>query len=177
MTDRPTEPIREDHQLLARHLEDLDRLAERLKDAPGSDAVAQVVEVSHWLVTEVVPHSQMEEMALYPLVDYMVARHGRATDTMRREHVHIRRLIYQFQQVAQALKGDPQGKEYQSLADQARVLAHQLRALLTLHWEKEEEDYLELLDRSTTPVEVQNLLSRGQCSLEGDSHRRHDFAI
>lgn len=177
MTDRPTEPIREDHQLLAHHLEDLDRLAEKLKDAPGSDAVAQVEEVSRWLATEVVPHSQMEEMALYPLVDYMVARYGRATDTMRREHVHIQRLIYKFQQVAQALKENPQEKQYQSLADQAHILAYQLRALLTLHWEKEEEDYLELLDRSTTPGEVQNMLSRGQCSREGDSLRRHDFAI
>jgi iron-sulfur cluster repair protein YtfE (RIC family) len=153
---RPTEPLRAEHRDLLPHLLALDAAA---NDTAGWDrdaAVAGLADIVAFLRGHLVPHAAAEEAVLYPAVEEAMGAPG-ATATMRADHVEIVARIDRLAESAAAVE------ERWPDADLARDVAHQLvglSAILQLHFSKEEEVLLPVLDASLGANDAAALFAR-----------------
>ncbi len=141
MAQRPSEPLRQEHQRFQRRLVELQMLAERLRDDKDGVEDMELQQVFDWLVSELLPHAAEEEEHLYPLVDGLMLEGGRATATMLIDHFVIREKVHDFGKAVAGLVGGVGGWRRTEMRDRARILAYQLEAILALHMKKEEEVY------------------------------------
>ena len=148
MAQRPSEPLRQEHQRFQRRLTELHTLAERLRGDKDRVENMELQRVFDWLVSELLPHAADEEEGLYPLVDRLTLEGGRASATMLIDHLVIREKVHDFGKAVAGLVGGVGGWRRIELLDRARILAYQLEAILALHMKKEEEVYFELIDSS-----------------------------
>ncbi len=124
MAQRPSEPLRQEHQRFQRRLVDLHTLAERLRgDKDGVESV-ELQRVFDWLVSELLPHAADEEEGLYPLVDGLTLEGGRASATMLIDHLVIREKVHDFGKAVAGLVGGVAGSQRVELRDRARILAY-----------------------------------------------------
>lgn len=157
--DAPTAPLRAEHLHL---LPDVDALA-GAGDAVGLSSAAELrarVDDSHeFLVGHLIPHAAAEDEVLYPEVDRLIGERGgtRPTDTMRRDHLEVVRLTERLGRLRELLHG---GDLTQADERELRRVLHGLHAVVRLHFAKEEEVYLPLLERELTPAEVADLVER-----------------
>ena len=142
--DRVTEPLRAEHRHLLPHVE---QLAEAAETTSGVDAAYR------FLVEHLIPHAQAEDAVLYPVVDRLIGAGGatRPTDTMRRDHVEVVRLTEELGR----LRAEPAPP-----GEAVRRVLYGLYAVVRLHFAKEEEVYLPLLDRELTAAEAEELFER-----------------
>lgn len=141
---RPTEPLRAEHRDLLPHLLSLDTVANDVAGWDRDAAVSALGEIVGFLRGHLVPHAAAEEAVLYPAIEEAMAAPG-ATATMRADHVEIVARIDRLADTAAAVE--------QRWPDEvlAPGLAHQLvglSAILQLHFHKEEEVLLPVLDAS-----------------------------
>ncbi|MCC6238140.1 MAG: DUF2249 domain-containing protein [Dehalococcoidia bacterium] len=153
-TQRPTQPLRDEHRELLPHIERLRELGEAASETDGElfgrlDAAVDFLE-HHLLV-----HAQAEERVLYPEVGALMGAEL-ATATMSRDHVEVDRLTRQL-----AALRTPLAERLPAPADRASLqrLAYGLYALVTVHFAKEEEVYLPLLDSRLTPERARELFA------------------
>ena len=144
-----TAPLRAEHRELIPHVEQLRAVADDIGDVP-LDALRRDIEIAYgFLMHHLLPHAQAEERALYPVVARVLGA-VRATDTMSRDHAEIGRLARELD-VLRAGMGvgalDP------ALARDLRRVLYGLYAVVRLHFAKEEEVYLALLDGALTADE------------------------
>jgi uncharacterized protein (DUF2249 family)/hemerythrin-like domain-containing protein len=151
----PTQPLRDEHQELLPHI---GRLRE-LGDAAGGHEVAStdvkslLEEVTGFLSGHLLVHAQAEEKVMYPAVGSLMGA-PQATATMSRDHVEIERLTAELQEAQRGIgDSDPTADDLASI----RRLAYGLSALVTVHFAKEEEVYLPLLDAALTPERAHEL--------------------
>lgn len=151
---RATEPLRLEHRELLPEIEALGLAADAVGTASEAQIRGLMAKAHDFLANHLVPHATAEDAVLYPAVEEAMHAPG-ATDTMRRDHVQAIRDI-------EAL-----GRETEDTApiDGARRLRIQrllygLHAVVSLHFAKEEEIYLEVLDRSLTPDAAEALFER-----------------
>jgi len=135
-----TAPLRDEHKELLPHIESLRTTADSIEDhhagvIPGLD------EAVEFLAHHLLPHAQAEDAALYPKVDELMGAPG-ATATMRRDHVEVAGLIAELGRLRDALEAEPSPAQLRSL----RRLLYGLYAIVSLHFAKEEEIYLPILD-------------------------------
>ena len=153
---RPTEPLRAEHRDLLPHLLALDAAA---NDAAGWDrdvAARALGDIVGFLRGHLVPHAAAEEAVLYPAVEEAMAAPG-ATATMRADHVEIVARIDRLADTAASVA------QRWPDAELARDLAHQLvglSAILQLHFHKEEEVLLPVLDDSLSAEDATALFGR-----------------
>ena len=95
-----------------------------------------------------------EEQQLYPLVDLLIAEHGRATTTMVMDHVEIREKVRGFGEAVSSLVSGGRGPGAEDLLDRIRVLAYQLEALISLHLRKDRQVYLGIVEQYANPEGV-----------------------
>jgi hemerythrin-like domain-containing protein len=141
---RPTEPLRAEHRDLLPHLRALDTAANDVAGWDREVTVNAVGDIVGFLRGHLVPHAAAEEAVLYPAVEEAMAAPG-ATATMRADHIEIVARIDQLAATAAAVE------QRWPDAELARDLAHQLvglSAILQLHFHKEEEVLLPVLDAS-----------------------------
>jgi iron-sulfur cluster repair protein YtfE (RIC family) len=159
---RVTEPLRAEHRHLLPQVAALAEAAAAVGSADAAGRRAKVDAAHHFLVEQLIPHAEAEDAVLYPVVDRLIGERGgtRATDTMRRDHLEVARLTEQLGR----LRDDPAdpGDE-----DELRRVLYGLHALLVLHFAKEEEVYLPLLDRELTAEEAQSLFERMEHAVAG----------
>jgi iron-sulfur cluster repair protein YtfE (RIC family) len=152
----PTEPLRAEHRELLPHLRALDTTADEVDRWDRDEALRVLGDVVEFLRGHLVPHATAEEHVLYPAVEEAMAAPG-ATATMRADHVEIVARIDRLAATARAVQGrwpDPH---------LARDLAHQLvglAAILQLHFAKEEDVLLPVLDETLSPERASELFSR-----------------
>ena len=129
----PTDAFREEHRHLLVHVEHIRIAAREVTDLPIDERRAVVGRVLDFLRGTLVPHAEWEEQVLYAAVGELLGN-PRATASMARDHIAIMRMIDALADT------DPE--------DVARLqeLLYGLHALITVHFEKEEEVYLPLLD-------------------------------
>jgi iron-sulfur cluster repair protein YtfE (RIC family) len=138
----PTEPIRAEHRDLLPHLQGLDTIADEVERWDADEASHVLGEIVGFLRGHLVPHAKAEEQVLYPAVEQAMAAPG-ATATMRADHAEIVSRIDRLADTAATVAArwpDPAV---------ARDLTHQLiglSAILVLHFGKEEEVLLPVLD-------------------------------
>jgi len=146
MTSRPTEPLREEHRELLPHVEQLRALGDAaVTDAPTLRQLLQ--DAVSFLRDHLLIHAQAEERVLYPVVAELMGARD-ATATMSRDHVEVEKLTNEVVDLNRSLAGRaPSDAELLTV----RRLAYGLYALLTVHFAKEEEIYLPLLDSRLSP--------------------------
>ncbi|MCL5957920.1 MAG: hemerythrin domain-containing protein, partial [Chloroflexi bacterium] len=102
---------------------------------------------------------EWEEDNVYPEVGKLLRRYGNPTATMEVDHEAIVQRIDQFRNdVAAFLSMSGRPGEQAPLTHQLVKNAWQLDAILSLHFRKEEEAYLPLVDSHLTEKEVEKLL-------------------
>jgi iron-sulfur cluster repair protein YtfE (RIC family) len=104
-----------------------------------------VKEVYEFLAYHLIPHAQAEDVALYPAVQKVLGSPD-STRTMTRDHVEVGRYIEQLAELQQELAP----RNFKALQ---RIL-YGLYALVKVHFAKEEEVYLPILEARLTPDEA-----------------------
>lgn len=129
----PTAPIREDHARLVVHIQHLRAAARELPELSHEERALLVQRVAGFLRGSLVPHADAEEHVLYPEVARILG-HTQATAPMTFDHLAIKSRIAMLEEA------DVEDVPY------LQELLYGLYALVSVHFWKEEEIYLPLLD-------------------------------
>ena len=148
-----SDAMREHHRELA------DRLAAQVAVLEADPASGDVEALTAFLEGELLPHAEGEERHLYPVVEPLVAQHGRPTATMSVDHEYIAGYVRQIGEIARAL-GSADAAQRSALWQRLLRVVALLDGLFTAHLAKEERIYLPLLDHYVTPEGQQAILER-----------------
>ena len=149
-----TQPLRDEHRELLPQIERLRALADSIGDSPPVTLQRDLDHVYEFLTHHLIPHAQAEEAVLYPAIGKILGT-PQATATMSRDHVEVSRLTEQLKHLrSQALAANLATAQITDL----RRLLYGLYALVKVHFAKEEELYLPLLDAHLGETEMQQLL-------------------
>ena len=150
-----TQPLRDEHKELFPHIERLRTVADAIGITPLSSLRQQIDEAYTFLSRQLIPHAQAEERALYPVVGKLMGALD-ATATMSRDHVAIGRLTEELGVLRASLESERlDASEVQAL----RRVLYGLSALVAVHFAKEEEVYLPLLDTHLSQEEARHLFA------------------
>lgn len=148
-----TQPLRDEHLELLPHIERLRTVADAIGMAPSESVRQGVEEVYTFLTQQLTPHAQAEERVLYPTVGRLLGAPA-TTATMSRDHQEIERLTQELGALRSQVAGESFGEaEVQAL----RRVLYGLYALVAVHFAKEEDIYLPLLDTRLTAQEAQQM--------------------
>lgn len=151
------QPLREEHRQLVPQIERLRTLADGLTSGAATLTVRpRINEALEFLQGDLLPHAMAEEAVLYPAVeDVMGARH--ATATMSRDHVEVVSLT----DALVALRdGVPASGPSTAQVLEARRLLYGLYALVSVHFAKENEIYIPLLEARLDAAGAHDLYRR-----------------
>jgi iron-sulfur cluster repair protein YtfE (RIC family) len=143
-----TQPLRDEHKELIPHIEQILIVADSLPDAAREQIRDGVQEVYEFLAYHLIPHAQAEEAALYPVVQQALGS-PEATRTMSRDHVEVGRYVEELNELRQNISPE----NYKPLQ---RVL-YGVYALVKVHFAKEEEVYLPILDERLSPEQARDM--------------------
>ena len=160
LEDSSTRAFRDTHVSLSRGVGCLSALAGKLRNRSGEVSTSELQQVFEWLVSEVLSQTAKEEQHVYPIVDQLIAEHGKATETMVMDHVEIREKVTWFGEAVASLVSSGGGDGAEDLRDRIRVLAYQLEVLISLHVRKDQQVYLGILEQYAR-LEVVDQLSDG----------------
>jgi iron-sulfur cluster repair protein YtfE (RIC family) len=149
-----TEALREEHQALLPQIDELRAFADRLDEMPQHDVRHDLDGVYQFLTQHLIPHAAAEEDRLYPAVAKILGS-PQATATMSRDHVEVSRLTEQLGW----LRSEANIFDVEQMKNLRRVL-YGLHALLRVHFAKEEEIYLPLLENHLSDGEAHRLLHK-----------------
>lgn len=131
-----------------------------------SELRAMVDESYRFLADELIPHARAEEAALYPVVQRAVGA-PEMTATMARDHVEVGALTAELAslrdslRIASALDDD--------LANGLRRVLYGLHHLVKVHFAKEEEVYLPILEERLSESEAKQMFA----DMHAASHHGH----
>ena len=143
-----TQPLRDEHKELIPHIEQILTVANCIPEASLQQIGDGVSEVYEFLAYHLIPHAQAEEAALYPAVQKVLGSPD-STRTMSRDHVEVGRYVDELANLRQEITP-------QNFKGLQRVL-YGLYALVKVHFAKEEEVYLPILDERLSPEEAQEM--------------------
>ena len=149
-----TQPLRDEHKELIPHIEMLRTVADSIGTVPLASVQQRVEEAYTFLTHHLTPHAQAEERALYPVIGKLMGA-AEATATMSRDHVEIGRLTGELGVLRSQLTGASSVSESQQKA--LRRVLYGLYAVVTVHFAKEEEIYLPILDARLTREEAKQM--------------------
>ncbi len=151
-----TQPLRDEHKELLPQVEGLRLAGDAVNESLTSSAHAKIEESYHFLTHLLLPHAKAEEKALYPMVQKVMGA-PQATATMSRDHLEVERLTEELESL----------RVHRSLltittiqAQAMRRVLYGLYALVKVHFAKEEEVYLPLLDEKLTAKEAHELFEK-----------------
>lgn len=148
-----TQPLREEHRELLPHLTQIQEIADAVGTAPIASLRQGIDEINWFLTHQLLPHAQAEERALYPVVGRLMGA-PEATATMSRDHAEIKRLAEQLGELRSHMGNERLGL---SQAQELRRVLYGLATLVAVHFAKEEEVYLPLLDSRLSQEEAKSL--------------------
>jgi hemerythrin-like domain-containing protein len=145
--------IQDEHRSLMSHVEGLRSVAEVVGEvSPG--LLRQGVDDAYRFLTELlIPHADAEERGVYPAVTKILGS-DLATEGMIRDHAEVKRLAAALGDLKRQLDLDPLTE--QTARDLRRTL-YGLYALVRLHFTKEEETLLPLLEAHLSPEQVKQI--------------------
>jgi len=157
-----TQPLRDEHKELYPHVEILRQAADAVNESLTSSAHAKIEEAYNFLTHHLIPHAQAEDLALYPMVQKAMGS-PQATATMSRDHVEVGRLTEELGSLR------VHQSQLSITFDQTRALRRVLYGLYTLvklHFAKEEEIYLPLLDSKLTADEAHKMFEEMEAAAQ-----------
>jgi iron-sulfur cluster repair protein YtfE (RIC family) len=140
-----TQPLRDEHKELLPHIEKILEVANSIPEAPLDQIRDGLREVYEFLAYHLIPHAQAEDAALYPAVQRALGSLD-STRTMSRDHVEVGAYVTELARLQQDLS--PQN--FKAL----QPVLYGLYALVKVHFAKEEEVYLPLLEARMTAGEA-----------------------
>lgn len=146
-----TESLRIEHKELYPHIESLRIAGESIHEHLFSPFIREEVEKAYKFLThELIPHARAEDKALYPVVQKVMGA-KEATATMSRDHIEVDKLTGELREVLARVNGPAiTAEQTQSM----RRILFGLYTLVLVHFAKEEEVYLPLLDSHLTEKEA-----------------------
>lgn len=148
-------PLRAEHRDLLPHIETFRVAADGIGTVAPERVVALVDECVAFLAHHLIPHAKAEEAALYPAVQKVMGAPG-ATATMSRDHEEVGRLTAELRQLRVRLRA---AEADQNLAADLRRVLYGLYTLVKVHFAKEEEVYLPLLEEHLRADEADAMFS------------------
>jgi heavy metal translocating P-type ATPase len=142
--------LRAEHRHLAAPLARIRTTADRLDELDDAEALASLATIRAFLVDDLVPHEELEDRTVYPMLAKAMGSDD-VTAAMHRTHTEIFRLIRTLDRLVRDIP--PEGLENDDRTDLRRVL-YGLDAILRLHMAQEEELYVSLGDEH--PAETQS---------------------
>ena len=161
-----TQPLRDEHKELIPHIERILQVADSLPDAPLEQIRQGVQEVYEFLAYHLIPHAQAEEAALYPAVQQAIGSPD-ATRTMSRDHVEVGRYIEELAMLKNGLADEPLTP---AQATALRRVLFGVYGLVKVHFAKEEEVYLPILDERLTVEAAQEMFERMEAAAHEAKH-------
>jgi iron-sulfur cluster repair protein YtfE (RIC family) len=161
-----TQPLRDEHKELIPHIERIREVADGIPEAAPDEIRDGVREVYEFLAYHLIPHAQAEDAALYPVVAKALGSPD-ATRTMIRDHVEVGHYIEELA----ALKADLSAEKFKPLQ---RVL-YGLYAIVKLHFAKEEEVYLPILEERLSPAEAAEMFEAMEAAARQAKHALHEL--
>ena len=152
---RVTEPLREEHRELFPHLETLKQAADGLALPASRLSMRLTQEALEFLTGHLIPHATAEEEALYPAVAEAMGS-PLATRTMSRDHVEVGALTGEL---AKALRSNAWQSD-EAAQNHVRGILYGLYTLVKVHFAKEEEVYLPLLDEKLSPQAAKEMFEK-----------------
>jgi hemerythrin-like domain-containing protein len=146
--------LHDEHTHLFPHIEALRTTADAIGSQPLGEVLELVDESLDFLLHHLVPHAAAEDEALYPVVDRLIGEG--ATATMRRDHTEVHRLVHELYDVWRDLSS---GVLSDGDANDLRRLLYGLYAVVGLHFAKEEEVYVPILEERLSDEEGQAVLN------------------
>lgn len=164
-----TQPLRDEHKELFPHVDQIRQVAELIGDAPIAEIRHGVEEVYDFLANHLKPHAEAEEAALYPVVQKVLGSPD-ATKTMSRDHVEVGIYISELASLRNGLTSEVLTTvQIKSLQ---RVL-YGVYGLVKVHFAKEEEVYLPILDQRLTPESAQEMFEAMEAAAHAAKHAAH----
>ncbi len=151
-----TQPLHDEHRELFPHVERILEVAGEVADGTAAQLGRELEEVYAFLAHHLLAHAQAEEAALYPVVQQALGSSD-ATRTMARDHVEIARYVDELGRLKAGLH---EATLTAAEANDLRRVLYGLYALLKLHFAKEEEVYLPILDRYLTPQAARDMFEK-----------------
>ena len=142
-----TQPLRDEHKDLYPHVLRIREVADMVGGENTTAFRAGLAEVYDFLANHLRPHAEAEEAALYPVVQKALGSPD-STKTMTRDHKEVGRYIDELDSLQKAWTMDPLTTT--QMNDFRRVL-YGVYGLVAVHFAKEEEVYLPILDQWLTP--------------------------
>ncbi len=162
-----TQPLRDEHKELLPHIESLRLAGDLVSETLTPSAQQEIEAASTFLTRQLIPHAQAEEKALYPVVQKVMGA-GKATATMSRDHEEVSRLTDELAALHAQIGGSTiTDEQVKSL----RRILYGLYTLVKVHFAKEEEIYLPLLDANLSVDEAHALFESMEAAAgEAKSH-------
>jgi iron-sulfur cluster repair protein YtfE (RIC family) len=142
-------PLRDEHQELIPHIEAL-RDAGEAVGSSTNDVLALVDEAYEFLTHHLIPHAMAEDEALYPVVQRVMGA-PEATATMSRDHKEVDRLTASLNELRARVRA---GETGDAIERELRRVLYGLYAVVKLHFAKEEEVYVPLLEAQLNESEA-----------------------
>lgn len=142
-----TQPLRDEHKELFPHVDQIRQVADLIDEAPLAELRSGVEEVYDFLAHHLKPHAEAEEAALYPVVQKVLGSPD-TTRTMSRDHIEVGCYIQDLDALREKLSTDALTPTH---VKSLRRVLYGVYALVKLHFAKEEEVYLPILDQRLTP--------------------------
>jgi iron-sulfur cluster repair protein YtfE (RIC family) len=164
-----TQPLRDEHKELFPHVDQIRQVAELIGDAPIAEIRRGVEQVYDFLANHLKPHAEAEEAALYPVVQKVLGSPD-ATKTMSRDHVEVGFYIEELASLRNGLTG--KALTTTQIKSLQRVL-YGVYGLVKVHFAKEEEVYLPILDQRLTPESAQEMFEAMEAAAHTAKHATH----
>lgn len=147
--------LREEHTRLLPHVEQLRFAADAVGETSDEEVRDRLDESLQFLHEHLLPHARVEEEVLYPVVAEVLGAPD-ATETMRRDHAEAVRLVLVLEAWRARIDGRPTDLNDRR---ELRAALYGLYAILRLHFHKEEDVYLPLLERRLSPDRAEEVFS------------------
>lgn len=154
---RITEPIRIEHRELLPKIEELRQTADAVGTVSAGELSSLIEDNVRFLRYHLVPHAEAEDKVLYPAIATIMGAPD-ATKTMSRDHIAIVGLTDRLESLQDTT-------DHNAL----RATLYGLYGLIKVHFDKEEEIYLPLLDERLTEDQAKKLFA----DMEHTGHHSH----
>lgn len=151
-----TAPLRDEHAELVPHIDALATTGDAVGVDRHEELVALVDASHHFLAHQLIPHAHAEEAALYPAVQRALGA-PEATATMSRDHVEVEALTRELGGLRDRLAST--GELDDDAARSLRRVLYGLHHLVKVHFAKEEEVYLPILEERLSEAELEELFA------------------
>jgi iron-sulfur cluster repair protein YtfE (RIC family) len=162
-----TQPLRDKHKAFSLQVETLRLAGDVVNESLTTLAHDKIEQSYNFLTRQLLPHTQAEDKTLYPMIQKAMGD-PRATATMSRDHLELDRLTQELGTLR--VHKSTLSITFEQVNALRRIL-YGLYALVKLHFAKEEEIYLPLLDSTITAEEAQAMFKEMEV-LENEAKAR-----